>query len=238
MSRRRRRRTSGHLAAKLLVIAAIFVAIGTLDDGPHENTADATAAMMREQADAEQREALAAFLASYNDPDAPEAVRPVGEDPDEAEKIEAALLAQGYFSETVPLTFDLQDIARTESDRWGAPYPLTLAVMECESQFDPDAVGAVGEIGLMQLNPGPGGAYHADLRAATGMDPNAPAGNIAGGCYLLGTYLDKYGDTAKALMAYNAGPGGAAKLWAAGITSTEYTAKVMAAMERWADILK
>lgn len=31
--------------------------------------------------------------------------------------------------------------------------------------------GAAGEVGIMQLNPGPGGSYHAELTAATGRDP-------------------------------------------------------------------
>ena len=39
------------------------------------------------------------------------------------------------------------------------------------------------------------------------------------------------------LMAYNMGPGGAAQAWAAGITSTEYSAKVMEAMDRWEAVL-
>ena len=36
-----------------------------------------------------------------------------GEDPLEAEKIEAALLEQGYFSGEIPLSYDLQDVMRT-----------------------------------------------------------------------------------------------------------------------------
>lgn len=239
MSRRRKDKPSGHLAAMLLVIVAIFVAVGAMEDGPQESTAADIAAMMREQEEAEQREAaMAVFLASCTDPDDVVPPQFEGEDPDEAEKIEAALVAQGYFSDVVPLTYHLQDIARTESTRWGCPYTLTLAAMECESQFDSNAVGAVGEIGLMQLNPGPGGKYHAALLEATGMDPATPEGNIAGGCHLLGTYLAKYGDTTKALMAYNAGPGGAAKQWAAGITSTEHTDKVLAAMARWEAVVE
>ena len=79
----------------------------------------------------------------------------IGEDPMEAEKIEAALLEQGYFSEEIPLSYDLQDVMRTACAEYGCPYPLALAVAEVESHFDMDAVGAVGEVGIMQLNPGP-----------------------------------------------------------------------------------
>ena len=174
----------------------------------------------------------------------PAAVTPIttpaavlGKDPMEAEKIEAALLEQGYFSEEIPLSYDLQDVMRTACAEYGCPYPLALAVAEVESYFDMDAVGAVGEVGIMQLNPGPENTYWVNLKAETNHDPTTPAGNIVCGVYLLGTHLVNYGDTQKALMAYNMGPGGAAQAWAAGITSTEYSAKVMEAMDRWEAML-
>ena len=62
-------------------------------------------------------------------------------------------------------------------------------------------------------------------------------GTIICGAYLLGTHMANYGEPEKALMAYNMGPGGAAQAWAAGITSTEYSAKVMEAMDRWEAVL-
>lgn len=181
------------------------------------------------------------------EPDAPLEDRPVGhmatvtaapdqwdgEDPLEAEKIEDALLAQGYFSDAVPLPYDLQDIMRSACEAYGCPYPLALAVAETESQFDQEAVGAVGEIGIMQLNPGPGGSYHAVLEKATGQDPATPQGNIVCGVYLLGKYMAENNDPAKAAMAYNMGQGGAAAAWEAGVTSTDYSAAVMEAMKRW-----
>lgn len=156
-----------------------------------------------------------------------------GEDPQEAEKIEEALLASGYFSIAVPMCYDYQDFMRTYCEAYTCPYPLALAVAEVESNFDMDAVGVVGEIGIMQLNPGPGGTYHAELEAATGLDPTTPSGNIAAGCYLLGKYMAAYEDPHKAAMAYNMGLAGAKDAWAAGITSTDYSTAVVEAMERW-----
>lgn len=161
----------------------------------------------------------------------------LGEDPLEAEKIEAALLEQGYFSEEIPLSYDLQDVMRTACAEYGCPYPLALAVAEVESNFDVEAVGAVGEVGVMQLNPGPENTYWINLQAETNQDPTTPAGNIVCGVYLLGTHLVNYGDTEKALMAYNMGPAGALQAWEDGITSTEYTEKVMEAMDRWEAVL-
>ena len=156
-----------------------------------------------------------------------------GEDPLEAEKIEAALLKQGYFSDAIPLPYDLQDIMRTACEEYGCPYPLALAVAEVESHFNMEAVGTAGEVGIMQLNPGPDGAYHAELEAATGLDPTTPSGNIAAGCYLLGKYMQEYGDANKAAMAYNMGVSGAENAWAEGIASTDYSTAVVEAVERW-----
>lgn len=155
------------------------------------------------------------------------------EDPQEAEKIEEALLAQGYFSLAVPMPYEWQDYMRTYCEEYGCPYPLALAVAQTESNFDMDAVGASGEVGIMQLNPGPGGSYHAEIQAATGLDPTTASGNIAGGCYKLGLYLAKYGNVEKAAMAYNMGEGGAKNAWAGGITSTNYSRTVKEAMETW-----
>ena len=173
----------------------------------------------------------------------PVAVTPVfnleeaGEDPQEAEKIEAALLEQGYFSDAITLSYDLQDVMRTACEEYGCPYSLALAVAETESHFNMEAVGAAGEVGIMQLNPGPESTYWAALEADTQQDPTTPAGNIVCGVYLLGTHLINYEDTEKALMAYNMGPAGALQAWEDGITSTEYTEKVMEAMDRWEAVL-
>lgn len=156
-----------------------------------------------------------------------------GEDPMEAEKIEAALLAQGYLSDAVPLPYYLQDIMRTACREYGCPYSLALAVAEVESHFDMDAVGAAGEVGIMQLNPGPENTYWINLEAETNQDPTTPAGNIVCGVYLLGTHLANYQDMEKAIMAYNMGNAGAEQAWENGITSTEYSTNVLAAVERW-----
>ena len=80
---------------------------------------------------------------------------------------------------------------------------------------------------------GPENTYWINLQAETNQDPTTPAGTIVCGVYLLGTHLINYEDTEKALMAYNMGPAGALQAWEDGITSTEYTEKVMEAMDRW-----
>lgn len=168
----------------------------------------------------------------------------VAEDPIDSQRITDAiveiLLAQGYLSDAVPLAYEYQDYMRFFAAAYGCPYPLALATADYETRgtFDMDAVGAVGEVGIFQLNPGPGGTYHADLEENTGLDPNTPMGNIAGGCYLLGKYMDAYGgDVDKVAMAYNMGPSGAARAWEAGITSTEYSRGFKEAVEKWESLV-
>jgi len=169
------------------------------------------------------------------DPWAFPALYRAAEDPLEAARIGEALEAHGYFSAAVPLSWEYQDYMRTYCHLYGCPYPLALAVADWETrgQFNMDAVGPAGEVGIFQLNPGPDGSYHAELEAATGLDPTTPEGNIAGGCYKLGTYMAKYEDPAMAAMAYNMGQAGAERARAEGITSTEYTDAVLENLERW-----
>ena len=157
------------------------------------------------------------------------------EDPAEKQRIGEALEAQGYFSAAVPLSWEYQDYMRTYCHLYGCPYPMALAVADWETrgQFNMDAIGPAGEVGIMQLNPGPDGSYHAELEDATGLDPTTPEGNIAGGCYKLGKYMAEYGDAAMVAMAYNRGQAGARAAWEAGITSNEYTDAVLEALERW-----
>ena len=57
------------------------------------------------------------------------------EDPEEAEKIDTALVAQGYLSDEIPLSYEEQDFLRTASSEGGVPYALALAVIETETGF-------------------------------------------------------------------------------------------------------
>ena len=125
------------------------------------------------------------------------------------------------------MPYEWQDYMRTYCEEYGCPYSLALAVAQTESNFDMDAVGASGEVGIMQLNPGPGGSYHAEIQAATGLDPTTASGNIAGGCYKLGLYLAKYGSVEKAAMAYNMGDSGMKSAWSKGQHSSKYSRAVI-----------
>src|SRR4029079_13561555 len=81
---------------------------------------------------------------------------------------------------------------------------LLRGLIRQESNFNANATSPAGARGLTQLMPGTG--------AALGGDPSVPAQAIEGGAKYLRQQLDRFGnDPAKALAAYNAGPGAVAR---------------------------
>lgn len=101
-------------------------------------------------------------------------------------------------------------------------YPLVLAVMKCESNFDAAAYSSTGDYGIMQINE----INHTWLREELGIvDFMDPYQNIKAGIYMLSNLLNTY-STTEALMCYNMGESGAAQRWAEGVHETDYTDKV------------
>lgn len=139
----------------------------------------------------------------------------VREDWHEAERIEAALAAQGYLRDDVPLSYELQDVLQTECERCGVDYALALGLIETESGFDPDADNGLC-YGLMQLNRN---YFPADL---------SPAENIRAGIEYLADQLGRYETVEAALCGYNAGHDTGAR---------DYANAVLAAAERWEALL-
>lgn len=85
---------------------------------------------------------------------------------------------------------------------YGLPRDLVYAIASQESRFNPNATGAAGEIGLMQILP--------TTAAGVGFGGNAdelydPTINATYGCAYLKSKVDQYGDIGSAVSAYNAG---------------------------------
>jgi len=78
---------------------------------------------------------------------------------------------------------------------------LSLALVYRESKFDPNAVGGVGEIGLMQVKPSTG-----KLMGFSEKDLKNPSKNIDAGLQYLNQNLIKFNDPVLAVAGYNAGP--------------------------------
>jgi peptidoglycan DL-endopeptidase CwlO len=87
--------------------------------------------------------------------------------------------------------------------RHGVAPDLLAAVAEAESGFDPRAVSGAGARGLMQLMPG--------TAKSLGVDPMDPAAAVDGAARMLAGLERRFGSTALALAAYNAGPSAVAR---------------------------
>jgi soluble lytic murein transglycosylase-like protein len=93
-----------------------------------------------------------------------------------------------------------QELVDRAANKAGLPPELVHSVAKAESGYNVAAVSRKGAIGLMQLMPGTA----AELNA----DPRNPQQNADAGAKYLADLLVKYGgDVAKAVAAYNAGPG-------------------------------
>ena len=88
--------------------------------------------------------------------------------------------------------------------KYGVPTNVFLALVQKESQGNPNAVSPAGAMGLTQLMP--------DTAKAMGVsDPHDPLQALDGGARYLKQQLDKFGSVPLALAAYNAGPGNVMK---------------------------
>ena len=95
------------------------------------------------------------------------------------------------------------EIARAvmESGRdYGLDPLLILAVIEIESRYNPSAVGALKERGLMQIRRGT-----AKGLGLTWSDAFQVRANIDAGSRYLATHVEKYGDIYRAAARYNGG---------------------------------
>lgn len=94
---------------------------------------------------------------------------------------------------------DILRVVRRKAAAYGLDHRLVQAVIQVESNYEPEAVSHKGAQGLMQIMPSTG--------AELGMrDPHDVEDNIEAGVKYLRMQLDKFGDARLALAAYNAGP--------------------------------
>lgn len=141
------------------------------------------------------------------------------------------MLENGTLTGSIALPYDLQLVARDAAETFGVPYKLLLAVMFRESSYNSEAENGIC-YGLMQIHQMNFEWLESELAeyGVTDIQHN-PEDNIKAGAYLLGGFIEKYGDYHLALMCYNCGEGGAQDLWSQGVYSTQYSWNVLQTME-------
>ena len=137
-----------------------------------------------------------------------------------------------YFD--VPLSHSLQRYIYEVCADENVPVSLVIAMIDHESQFNPEEVSKTDDYGLMQINKINHDQLAEKYQCADMLNLYQ---NIFCGVKVLGSYLKKYdNDYAKALMAYNMGEYGAKKAWDSGINSTDYTRSVLGLFEHYEEV--
>lgn len=147
-------------------------------------------------------------------------------------------LVPGSFASHVAMTSDAKinyktdydHIIREASQTYGLPESLIKAVIECESDYNPNCVSHAGAVGLMQLMPGT-----AEEMGVT--DRYDPYQNIMGSTkYLSGMVKNFDGDLVLALSGFNYGGNRVKKLGIPHNSATEeaYSSKIPASVLKYA----
>jgi soluble lytic murein transglycosylase-like protein len=99
-----------------------------------------------------------------------------------------------------PSNLKYMAVARQDALDAGIPPDAFVRQIIQESGFNPSAISPAGAIGIAQFEPA--------TAAGLGIDPNDPIASLKAAAGLMANYVRQYGgDYAKALAAYNAGPG-------------------------------
>lgn len=130
----------------------------------------------------------------------------------------------------VPLSHSLQRFIYEVCEDEKVPVALVMAMIEYESQFNPEIVSSTDDYGLMQINSINHKQLKEKYRTANMLDPYQ---NVYCGIKIIGSYIEKYTDYGNALMAYNMGEYGAKKAWENGVQSTSYSTTILELMSEY-----
>lgn len=124
----------------------------------------------------------------------------------------------------VPMDEDLQEFVFYLSAAYEMDFTFVMALIQQESNFQPDIVSATNDYGMMQIN----AVYHPYLKEQLAItDFLNPYDNVRAGTFMLRKLFERYENPAKVLMAYNMGESGASRLWEQGIFEINYSKSVL-----------
>lgn len=137
-------------------------------------------------------------------------------------KIESAKNSYAFYD--VPLTLTQQKEVQKLCEKYNIPYEIVLGIMKIESNFNVDAQN--GDcIGIMQVNTINKIEYEKEWKELGIRELNKFYQGIEAGCFV---FSKCKGETIEEkLIAYNEGNNGYMALKNKGITSTEYSRKVL-----------
>lgn len=143
-----------------------------------------------------------------------------------AEKEENKTLQTRIFTVyDVPLEDDFQIWLNELCKEKEIEYSLILAMAEQESGFNEKAVGTAGELGMWQIKAMT--VEEAEKELGRRLNLFDKYDNAKAAVTLMHKYMNKYGDSIKALMAYNMGEAGAKRCWESDIPKSEYAVDVL-----------
>ncbi|WP_278941169.1 transglycosylase SLT domain-containing protein [Anaerotruncus colihominis] len=235
MRRRKRKRKRIRATAVFSVMALVLVNAGLMTWGD-EHTQEPQMKQLEVQKEIIaapqplQHEAVDETLTGDPIESAPLEAEDVLDEDDAEEEVQET----EYLYEEIPLDYETQARLREWCEQYSVPYQLALGVIEAESSFTPDASNGIC-YGYMQIN----SINQEWLREEIGVtDLTDPLQNLHSGVFMLGNLYGKYGDWHLALTSYNFGETGAWEhVFSKGLTSTEYSRKVMTLAEYWAVVL-
>lgn len=150
----------------------------------------------------------------------------------EADKLPEAEIITYY---DVPLSHSLQNYIYEVCTDEKVPMSLVIAMIDYESNFNPEIVSDTDDYGLMQINRVNNEMLSSSYHSADMLDAYQ---NVFCGVKIIAGYINQYEDYNKALMAYNMGSYGAQKAWENGITSTTYSEQILTLMSSYEQEVK
>lgn len=126
-----------------------------------------------------------------------------------------------------------------EANKYGMDPLLLTSVIKHESNFNPLAIGMVGEIGLMQIRPTTAKWLNDEFKIVKQVNLKNPVTNIKIGAYFLNKLRNKFDQNGRHyLSAYNMGATKLRKKLKENITPKEYVGNVMKHYVKYMDRLE